>query len=60
MAAGEGITVAKKETSSSMKEETHQKKSRKIAIQETAEEMVLKKTVLQRWNNAFVVVVKEL
>nr|XP_028593102.1 myomesin-1 isoform X2 [Podarcis muralis] len=45
MAAGEGITVAKKETSSSMKEETHQKKSRKIAIQETAEEMVLKKTL---------------
>ncbi|XP_034981820.2 myomesin-1 isoform X1 [Zootoca vivipara] len=48
MAAGEGITATKKETSSSMEEETRQKKSRKIAIQETAEEMVLKKTLTDK------------
>ncbi|XP_042299045.1 myomesin-1-like isoform X2 [Sceloporus undulatus] len=45
MATGEGITSVHKEKSSSVEEETHEKKSRKIAIRETAERMSLKKTL---------------
>lgn len=45
-ATGEGITATKKETSYSVEEETHEKKSRKVAIREKAERLSLKKTVL--------------
>ncbi|XP_053099304.1 myomesin-1 isoform X2 [Hemicordylus capensis] len=44
-ATGEGISVTRKATSSSVEEETHEKKSRKVAIRETAERTVLKKTL---------------
>ncbi|KAH0617803.1 hypothetical protein JD844_016400 [Phrynosoma platyrhinos] len=51
LATGEGITSVHKEKSSSIEEETHEKKSRKIAIRETAERMSLKKTGLERYKN---------
>ncbi|XP_066478906.1 myomesin-1 isoform X1 [Tiliqua scincoides] len=46
-ATGEGISVSKKATSSSVEEETHEKKSRKVAIRETAERTALKKTLIE-------------
>lgn len=45
-ATGEGITATKKKISSSVEEEHYEKKSRKVAIRETAEKLALKKTVL--------------
>nr|XP_008106909.1 PREDICTED: myomesin-1 isoform X2 [Anolis carolinensis] len=45
LATGEGITSIHKEKSSSLEEETYEKKSRKVAIRETAERMSLKKTL---------------
>ncbi|XP_044279834.1 myomesin-1 isoform X1 [Varanus komodoensis] len=44
-ATGEGITATHRETSSSVEEERHEKKSRKVAIREKAERMALKKTL---------------
>ncbi|XP_063155211.1 myomesin-1 isoform X2 [Candoia aspera] len=46
-ATGEEITATKKKISSSVEEEKHEKKSRKVAIRETAEKMALKKTLTE-------------
>ncbi|XP_070796704.1 myomesin-1 isoform X4 [Pituophis catenifer annectens] len=46
-ATGEGITATKKKISSSIEEEHHEKKSRKVAIRETAEKLALKKTLTE-------------
>ncbi|KAM6457254.1 myomesin-1 isoform 3-T3 [Liasis olivaceus] len=46
-ASGEGITATKKKISSSVEEEKHEKKSRKVAIRETAEKMALRKTLTE-------------
>ncbi|XP_015685608.1 myomesin-1-like, partial [Protobothrops mucrosquamatus] len=43
-ATGEEVTATKKKISSSVEEEKHEKKSRKVAIRETAEKLALKKT----------------
>ncbi|KAM3839045.1 myomesin-1 isoform 1-T1 [Vipera latastei] len=46
-ATGEGITATKKKISSSVEEEEHEKKSRKVAIRETAEKLAFKKTLTE-------------
>lgn len=51
-ATGEGVSVSKVAKSSS-EEEHHEKKSRKVAIRESAERVALKKTVKeQRWTQS--------
>ncbi|XP_071593352.1 myomesin-1 isoform X2 [Heliangelus exortis] len=44
-ATGEGISVSKVAASSTSEEEYHEKKSRKVAIRESAERVALKKTI---------------
>ncbi|XP_044540133.1 myomesin-1-like, partial [Gracilinanus agilis] len=45
MATGEGITTTKQSTVSSQQEELFEKKSRKVAIREKADRLVLRKTL---------------
>ncbi|XP_039206961.1 myomesin-1 isoform X3 [Crotalus tigris] len=46
-AAGEGVTATKKKISSSVEKEEYEKKSRKVAIRETAEKLAFKKTLTE-------------